>query len=252
LKQKVIELIENLKEQLFQIYNMIINYNFSNILQGVRGLYKSNSKTIKGFFALVGLLILVTHFTYIYTATRFQENIPQNWYEQLPDNHWIKVENKNNYDPLHELDNIRNVLKVYSNTFTDLSIEMLGQTKFLGKIMSLKAKDMKKNEQDKYFLQIDETHKKIKNNKKLILKEGDQLTVSYYYNNQKLRFDYTKDEFIESNAEILNTFVFSYIEDTNIVTFSDGKIIGKKKGNTSLVISNGYNTSIYIIKVSSK
>lgn len=82
------------------------------------------------------------------------------------------------------------------------------------------------------------------------------MQVTFYCDEEEMLFDFTMEQYvdeiqsIEKNGELdINTMVFSYVDNPEISTEFNGKIVGFQKGKTKLhLCCNGYDIQ-YIIKV---
>lgn len=182
----------------------------------------------------------------------------QNWYEQLPEEHWIKDDENDPFgtkDLEASLYDLTNAGVSAGKSILDLAAIGLQEeedplSQFLGKTMEYQDERNK----NKYILCYSDTNKKVKTIKVGI---GEETNVTFYYDDIELLLDFTEEDYQNETARLLKSttfsiatrIVYSYVDDPTIATIYNGKIVGLQKGRTTLnLYCNGYHFT-YTIKV---
>lgn len=161
-----------------------------------------------------------------------------NWYDQLPEEHWLKRNNE------YQMMMIQKCCENAASSFFKIAAVEIGQEGNVGKIFE---KAIKKNDSyiKKKYCFKDSEGKVIK---KLRLKVGEDYKVSFFYDETELLLDFSEEEYINeiSNLEtnsvsLANKIAFSCSDDPKIATIFDGHIVGISKGKTAIhLVCNGY------------
>lgn len=208
-------------------------------------------KVIIGYVSIVLSIIgLISYFIFAQDSVKKiqdQEGMVIQWYDQLPEDHWLKQEDTfNTRDMDLEMLSFYNFIKGSISPMLDISAaSMKLEGGMFGKMINMaytkeKKKDMSeyilKNSENKtiyrtfHFFQLDSVK----------LKVGASEQLSFNKGGTELLFDCTEENFAEvMYGELRNNFVFSYVKNPNIAKIFNGNIVGLKKGKTSLILNVG-------------
>lgn len=201
-----------------------------------------------GIFLIIGIVLLISKIGKLETENNNMCLAVQKWYNQLPEEHWIKDEN-NKYFRQNFFDDqmieLYEQLKSYSYTFLKLSNVAMSQEGKAGRFFAKAMETVDSCNQKKYHLKNSEG-KTIKSDIKL--KVGEDFTVFFYYGETKMLLDFSEEEYIneishfESNTfSLANRIVFSYSDNPEIATIFNGRITGVSSGRTTIHFAcNGY------------
>lgn len=170
------------------------------------------------------------------------EAVPK-WYEQLPEEHWIKSTDTYSYC-FYKLAHIEQALISTSSANFKMFIAALEEDEsrliqFIGQ--GLEYIDSKNQEQ--YALRYENTKKELKNIK---IEVGEIKKLQFSYANTPYLFDFSLEELADN---ISTRVVYSYVEDPTIAVIEYGEVSGIQKGETTLhLYTNGYHFE-YPIKV---
>lgn len=189
----------------------------------IMDIYKIFSK--RGIFFIIGIVLLISKIGKLETENNNMCLAVQKWYNQLPEEHWIKDEN-NKYFRQNFFDDqmieLYEQLKNYSYTFLKLSNVAMSQEGKAGRFFAKAMETVDSRNQKKYHLKNSEG-KTIKSDIKL--KVGEDFTVFFYYGETKMLLDFSEEEYIneishfESNTfSLANRIVFSYSDNPEIAT----------------------------------
>lgn len=218
-------------------------------------MYKDEKKAVirlvlSGMSCILAILGLLTYVVFAKDSVKKiqdQESMVTLWYEQLPEDHWLKQEDTfNTRDMDLEMLNFYNFIKGSISPMLDISAASMKQEGgVFGKMINMaytkeKKKDMSeyilKNRENKtiyrtfHFFQLDSVKLKVGASDQLSFNKGDI----------GLLFDCTEENFTEvMYGELRNNFVFSYVKNPNIAKIYNGRIVGLKKGKTSLILNVG-------------
>ena len=222
---------------------------FGRVISYIIDHWKAIIFYVGSILAVIGIISFMNNCTNIMSETKEQEKVVATWYDQLPDNHWIKQNEEFNFD--YEIMSLINSLKGYAFGAFNLSFEAMSQEDGeIGEILSYALSREVEKDKNEYVL-LTNDNKKIGKFSKIKVKQGDDIQLSFLYDNTQMKFDFSKEEYTNDYKNIMNSFVYSYIENPDIATIYNGKIIGVKKGKTKLCISCGKYLFKYIIQVKS-
>lgn len=204
--------------------------------------------------AVIGFISTVVWYVEKQENMKDESKLIQIWFEQLPQNHWIK---SNDYSCEKDLMSIMGISQVYGSGIMDISIKSLSDEMpyKMGKILQFQYTKQKCEDQKKYKLIGVKNNKEIlpKNKNftfdKIQLNIGEEKQFMFLYDDQKLLFDCSEEQFYDTENGILEYLVFSYIRNPNIARIYNGKITGISKGETELVIGRGKNQFRYKVLV---
>lgn len=218
-----------------------------------------NILTYKGSLSCTLILISFMLFVYKISANNNEtvttEDAVIRWYEQLPEDHWIKADDDFN-SIFYDLMNIEQGLLVQGKGFIKRSYIEMSQSKdyasrFFAKIMQKEIEDNKK----RYHLKYVHTNKNIK--KVIRVDAGESVQIGFYCDEEEMLFDFTMEQYVaeiqyideDVRLDVTNRIVLSYVDNPEIATVFNGKITGLQKGKTKLhLCCNGYDIQ-YIVKV---
>lgn len=170
------------------------------------------------------------------------EAVPK-WYEQLPEEHWIKSTDTYSYC-FYELAHIEQALISTSSANFKMFIAALEEDEsrliqFIGQ--GLEYIDSKNQEQ--YALRYEDAERELRN---LKIKIGESKKLQFSYDGTPYLFEFSLKELVNN---ISTKIIYSYIEDPSIAEIKYGEITGVQKGKTTLhIFTNGYHFE-YPIKV---
>lgn len=228
--------------------------NCSKIIKIVKSFWK-HKKILLVAPMFISTMVLVIMLSVNNNETATMEDAVIKWYEQLPEDHWIKVDDDFN-DIFCDIMDIEQGLRSHGKGFLNLFwIEMSYNKDYVSRFF---AKAMqKKSEEDKsrYYLKYVSTNK---NTKKVIrVSAGESVQVAFYCDKEEMLLDFSKEQYVneiqciveDGKPDITNRIVFSYVEHPEIATIFNGKLVGLQKGKTKLhLCCNGYDIQ-YTIKV---
>ncbi|RKI75800.1 hypothetical protein D7V90_22285 [bacterium 1xD42-87] len=210
-------------------------------------------------FGFIIIIISFVLFIYKVNANHIEtiemtDAVPR-WYEQLPQYHWIKQDDDFN-DLFYDLMHIEHEFRTYEKGLLNLSLIGMEQSKdyaerFLAKVIQKREEEDKR----KYHLYYTESNKKIVN--VIRVEIGENMELAFYYDEEAMLFDFTKEQYVDEiqcntengKLDLTNRLVFSYVDNPEIATIFNGKIVGLQKGKTKLhICCNGYDFQ-YTIKV---
>lgn len=184
------------------------------------------------------------------------------WFEQLPDDHWIKSDNLTNEEVSYiKIWMLENTLKDIAFDAIDTSITTI-EYRFgiIGKIISIHRSNAIKADRNNYLLQ--NTSNKVFSpstsifSTKIKLSVSDKLKLNFIHIDKLMTFDVTRADLsmnsFDSHSKDLTTkhFVISYIEDPSIAKITNGTISAISKGKTKLII--GVNNHVFKYDVTVK
>lgn len=221
---------------------------------GVFEVLKEYRQYISLALVIIGFISTVIWYTEKQEDIKDESKLVQIWFEQLPQNHWIK---SNDYLCEKDLMSIMDTSQVYGSGIMDISIKSLSDEMpyKMGKILQVQYNKQKREEQKKYMLiEVKNSKEILPKNKnftfdKIQLDIGEEKQLMFLYDDQKLLFDCSKEQFYDTENRILKYLVFSYIRNPNIAIIYNGKITGISKGETELVIGRGKNQFRYKVLV---
>ena len=223
--------------------------NFNRVIYWVKEKYKILMTW--GIIAFVGLVSMTITVHNIKTENDDMCLAVQKWYEQIPDEHWIKNEDNKNFVE-YKLMDIFEQTKNHAHTLYKLSSVAIGQEEKIGQFWEKVMETIDSQNEKKYCLKGSDG-KTINN---VTLEAGEECIVSFYYDETRMLLDFSEEEYMNeiwpwknNNVSISNRIAFSYSDNPEIATIFNGHIIGICKGRTTIHFAcNGYFFS-YKIKV---
>lgn len=210
---------------------------------------------IFAMFAIIGLISLFIALGKIKTENDTMCLVVKKWYDQLPEEHWIKKEdnkyiNQNFFE--YQLIEVYEHLKNDSHALFKLNNVLIGQKGVAGKFCAKAMETVDSFNERKFCLKNSENERL----KRVNLKVGEECIVFFYYDDVQMLLDFSEEEYINEISQfepnglsLANRIVFSYSDNPEIATIFNGHIIGKSKGSTIIHFAcNGYLFS-YKIKV---
>ncbi len=232
-------------------------YN-ENKVEKILAWLKENKLTIGiilTFFSFVSLMLTLNG---LREESANMSGAVQNWYEQLPEEHWLKDEENDPFGTRNLEANLFDLIHTgVSGAKSLLDLAVIGLEEEGGPISQLLGKSMEHQDgkrKNKYILRYSDTNKKVKTIKVGI---GEETNVTFYYDDIELLLDFTEEDYQNEIARTLKSttfsiatrIVYSYVDDPTIATIYNGKIVGLQRGRTTLnLYCNGYHFT-YTIKV---
>lgn len=229
-------------------------------------MHKSLFRTIQSHWKSIAIVLsFVGMISFFYSTSgsladnQLKNEAVQRWYEQLPQEHWLKRNKDDIYNTSNYTIYLMEILQLGVGTFIsgmELQAALLQEHEskvinFMGKTMEV----IEGREAGKYALINVHSGEEIR---KINVEVANTVIVAFYYEDIELMLDFSEEDFYNEfepglNGEgisLANRIVYSYVDDPDIVSFYNGIVIGLKKGKTTLhLFCNGRHFT-YDIKVS--
>lgn len=207
---------------------------------------KEYRKVIAVMFSIFSVMTLLLTLQNISESQNAKIKALKEWYNQLPEEDWIKQE-EDIYDFMEfEIIDLFENLKIRGESIIDLSVAEVGQQNAWGSLIEKSVSVSKEYIKSKYELR-DSNGRRVKG--KMTVDLNSEEDIFMFYEDKELFLAFSRDDYYNQISSLTNKIVFSYSDNPEIVRIYNGRLYGYKKGKTKIhFFTNGY-IFTYSVKV---